>query len=115
MEMADTSRRRFIQGTGLLAGGVLAQAAAAAQQAPAGGGGGGLNPANWDGTYWHAKAMLTNLLNIEVPVISAINGPAYRHAEVPLLSDITIASDTAEFQDTAHFQGGLVPGDGVHI
>jgi hypothetical protein len=56
-----------------------------------------------------------NLLNIEVPVIAAINGPAVRHAEIPLLSDIVLASENATIQDSAHFNGGLVPGDGVHI
>ena len=56
-----------------------------------------------------------NLLNIEVPVISAINGPAWRHCEIPLLSDIVLASETAAFQDSAHFMSGMLPGDGMHI
>jgi enoyl-CoA hydratase/carnithine racemase len=43
------------------------------------------------------------LLDIEVPVISAINGPAWRHSEIPLLCDIVLAADTAQFQDSAHF------------
>ena len=59
--------------------------------------------------------MLMNLMNIEVPVISAVNGPAWRHSEVPLLADIVLASEDAAFQDSAHFPGGLVPGDGVHV
>lgn len=70
---------------------------------------------SWDRTYWAGKHLLMNLLDIEVPVISAINGPVYRHAEVPLLSDIVLAAQETIFQDTAHFVGGLVPGDGVHI
>jgi enoyl-CoA hydratase/carnithine racemase len=70
----------------------------------------------WDHLwYWEGKHLLMNLLNIEVPVISAINGPAVRHAEIPLLSDIVLASETATIQDSAHFNGGLVPGDGVHV
>lgn len=70
----------------------------------------------WDQLwYWEGKHLLMNLLNIEVPVISAINGPAVRHAEIPLLSDIVLASEAATFQDSAHFNGGLVPGDGVHV
>lgn len=70
----------------------------------------------WDSLwYWEGKHLLMNLLNIEVPVISAINGPAVRHAEIPLLSDIVLASETATVQDSAHFNGGLVPGDGVHV
>lgn len=70
----------------------------------------------WDQLwYWEGKHLLMNLLNIEVPVISAVNGPAVRHAEIPLLSDIVLASENATFQDSAHFNGGLVPGDGVHV
>ncbi len=61
------------------------------------------------------RRMLMNLMNIEVPVISAVNGPAWRHSEVPLLADIVLASEDAAFQDSAHFPGGLVPGDGVHV
>jgi enoyl-CoA hydratase/carnithine racemase len=56
-----------------------------------------------------------NLLNIEVPVISAINGPEWRHSEIPLLCGIMLAADTAEFQDSAHFASDVVPGDGMHI
>jgi enoyl-CoA hydratase/carnithine racemase len=74
-----------------------------------------MTPAIYDPIYWEAKHLLMNLLNIEVPVISAINGPAVRHAEIPLLSDIVLAADHTYFQDTAHFQGGMVPGDGMHV
>jgi enoyl-CoA hydratase/carnithine racemase len=44
-----------------------------------------------------------------------VNGPALRHCEIPLLSDIVIASEDAEFQDSAHFTNGMVPGDGMHV
>jgi enoyl-CoA hydratase/carnithine racemase len=74
-----------------------------------------MTPAIYDPIYWEGKHLLMNLLNIEVPVISAINGPAVRHAEIPLLSDIVLASDDTILQDTAHFQGGMVPGDGMHF
>jgi enoyl-CoA hydratase/carnithine racemase len=70
----------------------------------------------WDQLwYWEGKHLLMNLLNIEVPMIAAINGPALRHAEIPLLCDIVLAADTTTIQDSAHFNGGLVPGDGVHV
>ena len=68
-----------------------------------------------DKTYWEGKQLLTNLLDIEVPMISAINGPALRHSELPLLCDIVLASDTAAFQDSGHFVNGLIPGDGMHV
>src|SRR5437763_777936 len=69
----------------------------------------------WDKTYWEGKHLLTNLLDIEVPMISAVNGPALRHSELPLLCDIVLAAESATFQDSAHFPNGLVPGDGMHI
>ncbi len=56
-----------------------------------------------------------NHLNIEVPMIAAVNGPALIHAELAVLCDIVIASDNAEFQDAPHFPNGVVPGDGVHV
>jgi enoyl-CoA hydratase/carnithine racemase len=74
-----------------------------------------LSAESWDRIYWEGKHLLMNLLNIEVPMISAINGPALRHAEIPLLCDIVLASEDAIIQDSAHFSGGLVPGDGVHV
>src|SRR5882757_9920515 len=55
------------------------------------------------------KQGLQNFLAIDVPVITAFNGPAWRHGEIPLMADIVIAADTVAFQDSAHFQGGLVP------
>ena len=74
-----------------------------------------MTPETYDPIFWESKQILPHLLSIEAPVIAAINGPAVRHAEIPLVSDIVLASDTAYFQDTAHFPGGMVPGDGMHI
>jgi enoyl-CoA hydratase/carnithine racemase len=68
-----------------------------------------------DRVHWEGRHMLMNLLNIEVPVISAVNGPAWRHSEIPLLGDIVLAAEHAAFQDSAHFMSDLVPGDGMHI
>ena len=72
-------------------------------------------PREWDRTYWEGKKLLGNLLDIEVPMIAAVNGPALRHSEIPLLCDIVLASETAAFQDSGHFMSNLVPGDGVHV
>ncbi|MBL4800235.1 MAG: enoyl-CoA hydratase/isomerase family protein, partial [Oleispira sp.] len=74
-----------------------------------------MTPDIYDPIYWESKQLLPNLLSIEVPVIAAINGPAVRHAEIPLISDIVLATEETFFQDTAHFPGGMVPGDGMHI
>jgi enoyl-CoA hydratase/carnithine racemase len=70
---------------------------------------------DWDRIYWEGKHLLRNLLDIEVPVIGAVNGPATIHAELALLSDITLAASTATFQDQPHIPYATVPGDGVHI
>jgi enoyl-CoA hydratase/carnithine racemase len=70
---------------------------------------------DFDRVFWEGRNLLMNMLNIEVPMISAVNGPAMRHSELPLLCDIVLAADTACFEDSGHFNGGLVPGDGVNI
>lgn len=72
-------------------------------------------PQDWDAVYWDSKKLLTNLLDIEVPIISAVNGPATYRAEIPVLSDVVLASDTTVFQDPSHFAVGAVPADGVHV
>src|SRR5690349_10495723 len=72
-------------------------------------------PERIDRIHWEGRHLLMRLLEIEVPVISAINGPAWRHSEIPLLADIVLAADTAQFQDSAHFASEVVPGDGMHI
>lgn len=73
------------------------------------------NPREWDKTFWEGKKVLQNLLDIEVPVISAVNGPALLHTEYILTTDIILASENAVFQDMPHLNAGIVPGDGVHI
>ena len=69
----------------------------------------------WAELGWESNRLLANLLAIDVPMISAVNGPAARHAELPVMCDIVLAAENASFQDSAHYTGGLVPGDGVHV
>ncbi len=71
--------------------------------------------AYWDRIFKEGRDLLQNLLEIDCPVIGAVNGPAFIHAEIPTMSDIVIASDRASFADKAHAPGGVVPGDGVHV
>lgn len=69
----------------------------------------------WAELAWESKGLLSNMLSIDCPMIAAVNGPALRHPELPAMCDIVLAAPTASFQDSAHFNGGLVPGDGVHV
>jgi hypothetical protein len=73
-----------------------------------------LKSSAWDRVYNEGKHLLMNHLNIEVPMIAAVNGPAHRHAELAVLCDIVLAADHTTFQDSAHFPNGTVPGDGAH-
>jgi enoyl-CoA hydratase/carnithine racemase len=75
----------------------------------------GATARGWEFAHWNTRKLLLNFLDIEAPVICAINGPVWRHCETPLLSDIVLASDTTVIQDSGHFVNGLVPGDGMHI
>ena len=74
-----------------------------------------IDPEIWAKVHFDAKRLLMAHLDIEVPMIAAINGPASVHAELGLMCDIVLASDTATFRDAPHFPSGLVPGDGVHV
>lgn len=65
--------------------------------------------------FREGRHLTQNLLDIDVPVIAAVNGPATVHAELAVLSDIVLAAESAVFADSPHFQMGIVPGDGVHV
>jgi enoyl-CoA hydratase/carnithine racemase len=69
-----------------------------------------LDEIGWTGTQLHL-----NFLDIQVPIIAAINGPCRVHAELAVMCDIVVASDDAYLQDAAHFTRGVVPGDGAHV
>jgi enoyl-CoA hydratase/carnithine racemase len=72
-------------------------------------------PQFWDRIYKEGKDLLHHLLDIDIPVIGAVNGNAYIHGELVVLSDIVLAAEHARFADKAHFINGSVPGDGVHV
>ncbi|MFE2068696.1 enoyl-CoA hydratase/isomerase family protein [Streptomyces sp. NPDC059467] len=72
-------------------------------------------PLHWDEIHWEGRQVLRALVDLPMPVVAAINGPATIHSEWVLLGDITIASDTARFQDFPHLAAEVVPGDGVHV
>src|ERR1700751_5667118 len=72
-------------------------------------------PAGYDKIYREGKKVLMNILDIEVPLIAAVNGPVRLHSEYILLADIVLATPSTVFQDKPHFEFGIVPGDGVHL
>lgn len=67
-----------------------------------------------DRLYREGNEMLFALLDINVPVVAAISGPIYPHAELALFSDIVIAAEDTVIRDH-HFKRNVVPGDGVHV
>jgi enoyl-CoA hydratase/carnithine racemase len=58
---------------------------------------------------------LTAFIDIPIPTIAAVNGPATVHAEYAALCNIVLASPNATFQDSPHFINNIPPGDGVHV
>ena len=69
----------------------------------------------YDKIYREGKKVLMNLLDIEVPLIAALNGPVLLHSEYALLADIVLATPETVFQDKPHFDFGIAPGDGVNL
>jgi enoyl-CoA hydratase/carnithine racemase len=72
-------------------------------------------PERWYQILSEARHVLHNLADISVPVIAAVGGPAYVHAEYTQLADIVLASETAEFRDDQHLPVGVMPADGVQV
>lgn len=73
------------------------------------------SPQGYDKIYREGKKVLMNILDIEVPLIAAVNGPVRLHSEYILLADIVLATPATVFQDQPHFEFGIVPGDGVNL
>ncbi|WP_405876646.1 enoyl-CoA hydratase-related protein [Streptomyces sp. NBC_01136] len=67
-------------------------------------------PADWDRTIAEGRRVRQRLVDLEMPIIAAVNGSASAHSEYVLLSDIVIAADTAVFTDFPHLTFGIVPG-----
>src|ERR1700675_3796312 len=72
-------------------------------------------PRGYEKIYREGKKVLMNILDIEVPMIAALNGPVRLHSEYILLCDIVLATPETVFQDKPHFDFGIVPGDGVNL
>ncbi len=76
---------------------------------------GSASPALWDRIIWEGNRLIHQQLDIEVPMIAAVNGPVIAHSELAVLCDIVLAAEHTYFQDAPHFPGGLVPGDGMQV
>jgi enoyl-CoA hydratase/carnithine racemase len=60
--------------------------------------------------------MLSGINDLDIPIISAINGPATIHSEIPVMADIVLAAENAAFADHSHFATrDTVPGDGINL
>ena len=70
---------------------------------------------HWDRLQFQTTHTVMDLYDIPGPVISCLNGPAYRHAEIPFVGDVVLAADDAFIQDSAHFSNRVVPGDGIAV
>lgn len=63
--------------------------------------------------YKDGRINVASLVNdLEIPTIGVLNGPGF-HTELCLMCDITICAEDAVIFDP-HYQGGSVPGDGIH-
>ena len=59
-----------------------------------------------------AKALIWDLLDVELPIVAAVNGPAVGlGASIALLCDVILMADTATISDP-HVRVGIVAGDG---
>ncbi len=72
-------------------------------------------PQGFDRILREGRKVLMNILDVEVPMITALNGPVLLHSEYALLTDIVLATPQTVFQDKPHFDFGIVPGDGVNL
>jgi enoyl-CoA hydratase/carnithine racemase len=69
----------------------------------------------WEEIWLRGRRLLTAMQEVPVPVVAAVRGPATIHSEIPLMADLVLVSDDAEFADHAHFVRDVVPGDGVNL
>ena len=72
-------------------------------------------PAIWDKTTAEGRRIMQRLVDLEMPIVAAVNGPAAVHSEYVLIADIVIAAGTTVFSDFPHLTFGIVPGDGIYL
>ena len=57
-------------------------------------------PRGWERSNWKGRHMQMSLLDIDIPVICAVNGPALKHGDLIFLCDIILATEHTTFQDS---------------
>lgn len=72
-------------------------------------------PAAWDRTIAEGRRVMQRLVDLEMPIVAAVNGPVTVHSEYVLLADIVITAETTVFSDFPRLTFGIVPGDGIHV
>jgi enoyl-CoA hydratase/carnithine racemase len=68
-----------------------------------------------DAMYLEGRRGVQRLVDLEIPIVAAVNGPVSVHSEYALLADVIVASDTAVFSDFPHLGAGIAPGDGLVV
>jgi enoyl-CoA hydratase len=70
------------------------------------------DPARLDALRRDARQLVWDLLDVEIPIVAALNGPAVGlGASIALLCDVLFMADTASIADP-HVRVGIVAGDG---
>jgi enoyl-CoA hydratase/carnithine racemase len=59
-------------------------------------------PMEADVEYMEGRRIAQRLVDLEMPIVAAVNGSASVHSEYALLADVVIASDTTVFSDFPH-------------
>jgi enoyl-CoA hydratase/carnithine racemase len=68
-----------------------------------------------DVMYSEGRRIAQRFVDLEMPIVAAVNGPASVHSEYALLADVVVASETTTFSDLPHVNFGITPGDGLQI
>jgi enoyl-CoA hydratase/carnithine racemase len=68
-----------------------------------------------DVLYVEGRRGVQRLVDLEIPIVAAVNGPVSVHSEYVLLADVVVASDTTVFSDLPHLAFGIAPGDGLFV
>jgi enoyl-CoA hydratase/carnithine racemase len=68
-----------------------------------------------DVIYVEGRRGVQHLVDLEIPIVAAVNGPVSVHSEYALLADVVIASETAVFSDAPHLDFAIAPGDGLFV